>query len=311
MLTDGEARVRRRAALAIGHVGLKDGTAALIALLGREPDPEVRQMAAFALGLLGDPTAKDALVTALGDTSPLVQGSAAEALGLLGDTTAADAIGRMIAQAVQSGALAQPPGDDDDVRRDTPAAVCRLGIFALVRLKAYPQLATAILDSAGQPRVRWWPVAYALQRLEDPRGAPALLTLARDGNPYARAFAVKGLGALKDRAALPVLQQLLSSGDHGVLIETVRAIGRIGDASAAPQLLRMIRDPAADPLVRGGGLLGELPDADGLVEHLTAHSLERVGVATPLHERIGPDEQLRLDVGRSALVDPIDQSRER
>ena len=47
--------------------------------------------------------------------------------------------------------------------------------------------------------MRWWPVAFALQRLEDKRALPALLTLARDANPYTRAFAVKGLGALKDR----------------------------------------------------------------------------------------------------------------
>ena len=99
---------------------------------------------------------------------------------------------------VQSGALAQTPGDEDDARRDTPSSAARLGIYALVRLKAYPQLAPAVLDSSGQPRVRWWPVAYALQRLEDARALPALLTLAKDQHPYTRAFAVKGLATLKD-----------------------------------------------------------------------------------------------------------------
>ena len=137
-------------------------------------------MAAFALGLLGDARARDPLVAALGDPSPLVQGSAAEALGLIGDATAADAIGTLVAQVVQSGALAQPPDDGDDARRDTPTAACRLALFALVRLKAYPQLAAAVLDVSGQPKVRWWPVAFALQRLEDKRALPALLTLAKD-----------------------------------------------------------------------------------------------------------------------------------
>ena len=47
--------------------------------------------------------------------------------------------------------------------------------------------------------MRWWPVAFALQRLEDKRALPALLTLAKEANPYTRAFAVKGLAALKDR----------------------------------------------------------------------------------------------------------------
>ena len=119
-----------------------------------------------------------------------------------------------------------------------------------MRLKAYPQLASAVLDAAGQPRVRWWPVAFALQRLGDARALPALLTLAKDQNPYARAFAVKGLAALKDRAALPVLMPLMSSGERTVLIETVRALGRIGDPSAAEPLLRILHDAAADPHVR-------------------------------------------------------------
>src|SRR5439155_7077209 len=149
--------------------------------------------------------ARDPLMAALGDASILVRSSAAEALGLVGDPAAADAVAGLAYQVVQSGALAQPPGDDEDLKRDTAAASFRLAVYALVRLKAYPQLAAAVLDGSGQPRVRWWPVAYALQRLEDPRAMPALLTLARDAHPYTRAFAVRGLGQLKDRQALPVL----------------------------------------------------------------------------------------------------------
>src|SRR5262249_3354535 len=205
-------RVRRRAALAIGHVGLADGVAPLLATLG-DPDVEVRQMSAFALGLLGDARARDQLVAALADPSPQVQGSAAEALGLTGDAAAADAVGRFVAQLIQSAAFRQVPADDGDARRDTPTAAARLGIFALVRLKAYGPLAAAVLDGSGQPRVRWWPVAFALQRLEDKRALPPLLTLAKEPNPYTRAFAVKGLGALKDVRALPVLMPLLTSGE--------------------------------------------------------------------------------------------------
>jgi cyclophilin family peptidyl-prolyl cis-trans isomerase/HEAT repeat protein len=260
LLSDKEARVRRRAALAIGRVGLAEGAAPLVALLAEaDADAEVRQMAAFALGLLGARTARDPLVAALADPSPLVQGSAAEALGLIGDAGAADAIGRMVSQIVQSGALAQAPGEGDEARRDTPEAAFRLGIYALVRLKAYGPFAAAVLDAAGQPRVHGWPIAFALQRFEDKRAQPALMTLARDPDPYARAFAVKGLGALKDRAALPVLLPLLSGGATGdrsmrpvlpVLIETIRAVGRIGDPSAIAPLLKLIQAADSGPIVR-------------------------------------------------------------
>ena len=185
LLTDGEARVRRGAALAVGRVGLREGIQPLVALLG-DPDPEVRQMAAFALGLIGDTGARDSLVAALGDPSPIVKGSAAEALGLIGDPSAAVPIGQMAEAIVQSGSLAPPPGDEDDARIDTPAAAFRLAIYALVRLKAYAPLASAVLDANGQPRLRWWPVAYALQRIDDDRALPALMTLAKETHPYSR-----------------------------------------------------------------------------------------------------------------------------
>src|SRR4030095_4174161 len=78
-----EARARRRAALALGHVGLSEGVAPLVAALG-DAEPEVRQMAAFALGLIGDKAARDPLMSALADASPLVRARAAAAVGLLG-----------------------------------------------------------------------------------------------------------------------------------------------------------------------------------------------------------------------------------
>ena len=253
LVADADARIRRRAALAIGHVGLRDGVAPLLKVLA-DPDPEVRQMAAFALGLISDKSARDPLVAALGDPSPLVQGSAAEALGLIGDPTAADAVGRMVAQIVQSGALspvpAQPAADADDARRDTPAAAFRLGVYALVRLKAYEQLAAAVLDASGAPRVRSWPVAFALQRLENPGALTALLALAKESHPYTRAFAVKGLAALKSRAALPTLVPLLSSGDPAIVVEAIRAFGRIGDRSVLPAVLKLVQAADTEAHVR-------------------------------------------------------------
>src|SRR5205807_6456375 len=56
LLADPEPRIRRRAALAIGRVGLPEGGAPLQPLLA-DPDPDGRQLAAFGLGLLADTTA--------------------------------------------------------------------------------------------------------------------------------------------------------------------------------------------------------------------------------------------------------------
>ena len=53
LVTDGDARLRRRAALAIGRVGLTEGVPALTAAL-KDADADVRRAATLALGLIGD-----------------------------------------------------------------------------------------------------------------------------------------------------------------------------------------------------------------------------------------------------------------
>ena len=54
MLADQQAHIRRRAALGVGRARIADAVEPLSAMLATEPDPEVRQMAAFALGMIGN-----------------------------------------------------------------------------------------------------------------------------------------------------------------------------------------------------------------------------------------------------------------
>jgi HEAT repeat protein/cyclophilin family peptidyl-prolyl cis-trans isomerase len=321
LLGDSEARVRRRAALAVGRVGLREGVRPLISLLA-DSDPEVRQMAAFALGLLGDNSARDALVAALGDPASIVEGSAAEALGLIGDPAAADAVARAAARVVESGALTETPNVDEDDRRDTPAGVFRLAIYALVRMKAFPALASVVLVPSGQPRVRWWPVAYALQRVDaagDARALTALVALTKDAHPYTRAFAAKGLGGLKNRAAVPALLPLVTSPDRAVAVEAIRALGRIGDPAAAPALLALVRTPKPDPVLRveavsaignvgGDGVLDTLldlvDDPNPLVRAAAIGSLpqiDRDGFVTTL-SALDPDPDWKVRAALAAVL---------
>jgi len=64
LLTDSEPRVRRRAALAIGRVGLPAGVEPLVTALS-DNDPDVRGMAAFGLGLIGEASAAAPLIKSL------------------------------------------------------------------------------------------------------------------------------------------------------------------------------------------------------------------------------------------------------
>src|SRR5687767_3819033 len=196
LLRDPEGRVRRRAALAVGRVGLAEGVEPLLPLLA-DSDVEVRQMAAFALGLIGHASARPALAKALDDAEPIVQGRAAEALGMIGDRADADAVSGIVRRNMASGALATIDPDDLTYPLPAPAEAVRLGLYALVRLGSYDALAAAALDGKGQPVSRWWPFAYALQRLGDPRAVPALLSLVNTPGRYTAAFAVRGIATTK------------------------------------------------------------------------------------------------------------------
>ena len=125
LLNDNEARVRRRAALAIGRVGLSEGIEPLTQLLNDE-EIEVRQMAAFGLGLIGDAAARPALLGALKDPQPLLQGRAAEALGQIGDRADADAIGAMVQSHIKAGALMGIAPDDLTYPLSAPGEAVRL-----------------------------------------------------------------------------------------------------------------------------------------------------------------------------------------
>jgi HEAT repeat protein/cyclophilin family peptidyl-prolyl cis-trans isomerase len=251
LLTDPDARIRRRAALAVGRVGLEEGVEPLVSLLS-DGEPEVRQMAAFALGLLGDRRAVTPLVAALKDSSRLVQSSAAQALGLIGDRSAAGPIAAVVAGLARDGSLSAVKPDDMGESRDSAAGLFRLGVTALARLKAYDDLAGAVLGPAGQPLVRWWPVAYALQWMADPRSAPALRTLLHGEGTWTPAFAARGLGAIHDAGAVDALIATVKAASTSLppAIEATRALGEIGDPRAMPVLLTMVEDPKSEPGLR-------------------------------------------------------------
>lgn len=240
LLRDSDARIRRRAAIAIGRVGHPEGVGPLLEAL-RDADVEVRVAVIFALGLSGDARAVAPLTALLADASPWVQGRAAEALGLLNATSAAPALGGMVANIVKSGEASAVDVDDTTVQAPRVEAL-RLAIFALVRLNAFDHLGGAVLDARGEPLLRWWPVSYALQRLEDPRGLTALRVLAAERGAFGVGFAVRGLGALKDTASVDLLLRLLQEEETtpGVKSACVRALAAIGDARAVPVLLRLL-----------------------------------------------------------------------
>lgn len=248
LIGDAEARIRRRAALALGRVRLPEGVSGLITLLQSDADPEVRQMAAFAIGLIGDASAAPALLTALSDPNPIIQGRAAEALGVMAHKAAAQPITNMVYALVNAGVLTGINPDDMGYPKASTVEAVRLGTYALVRLGSYDGLASALLDREGRPRSRWWPIASSFQRINDPRAVAVLLDLFSGDGQLTRAFAARGLGTSKDpRAAGPLLAAAEDASQPlAVRIQAVRAIGRLGEARGGAVMRRLITSPRVD-----------------------------------------------------------------
>ena len=311
LLNDNEARVRRRAALAIGRVGLSEGIEPLTQLLNDE-EIEVRQMAAFGLGLIGDAAARPALLGALKDPQPALQGRAAEALGQIGDRADADAIGAMVQSHIKAGALMGIAPDDLTYPLSAPAEAVRLGLYALARLSAYDPLAAAVLDN-GQPVSTWWPIAYALQRIGDPRAAPALTALVATPGRFTASFAVKGLGSSKATQAAATLRQIVEQRQlpPAVVIQAIRSLTAIRDSGAVPMLTKTVADSASDPTLRLEAMnaLAALVTREhvDLLLDLVSHSVPGIrGGALQALARVDPDTFLTalasLDADRDWTV---------
>ena len=87
LLFEGPSEVRVEAVRSLGLIGARDVLPQLIALAKNERDIDVRSSAVYALGLLHDPAAVDALLSIAQDRTaqPRLRGLAFEQLGEIGD----------------------------------------------------------------------------------------------------------------------------------------------------------------------------------------------------------------------------------
>ncbi|MEX2271601.1 MAG: peptidylprolyl isomerase [Vicinamibacterales bacterium] len=249
---DPEASVRRRVALAIGRVGLVDGLPALSRLL-QDAEPDVRAMAAFATGLIASLDGVPSVSAALADPSPLVRGRAAEALGIIctplppaTETPCESLVAPAIAALAEPHIPAAAAMAGDTETAATPEAdAWRLAAYALVRIRDWDSLSRITLAD-GKPVTTWWPVAYALQRINNAAAMPALAELARTDTVTAAAFAIRGLadrraGQFRELFASMALDE---TRHVNVRIAAVRALGTLGGADSSAALVKLLDLPA-------------------------------------------------------------------
>jgi cyclophilin family peptidyl-prolyl cis-trans isomerase/HEAT repeat protein len=292
---DHDPGIRRRAVLALGRVGMASGVPALVSAL-HDSVEDVRATAAFALGLIGA-DAKDATkpleTVVLSDASAVVRTRAIEGLGLIGDAAAVPAI---FQAAKACPTLLVPIAADDESAQSADVELCKVALFALVRLRSYDAIAGLVLSGPGQPAFQWWPGAYALQRINDPRAAPALLALATTPGVNTAGFALRGLAALKDPGALSIARGLAikRDADIKVRIAAVRALGQLGGAPAATALQDVLAQPGLPvnlvlETVIALGAAGQATSFDLLLDVMTdsAPSIRAAAIASAA--KVAPD----------------------
>src|SRR5262249_28351531 len=151
-----------------------------------------------------------------------------EGLGLIGDASAVPAIYQAAGGCRERLAAVEP--DDEHLPAAPDIDLCRVALTAFLRLQNYDAIAGLAIDAQGRPVSRWWPVAFALQRINDPRTAPALLQLAETPGIYTAGFALRGLAALKEKRALPIATAIAANAnrDLKLRIAAIRTLGEVG-----------------------------------------------------------------------------------
>lgn len=119
--------------------------------------------------------------------------------------------------------------------------------------------------------------AWSVAKLGDKRAAPLLKRLAQSGTSDMRAFAVLGLGALKDKGAIPVVAQTARSVDAGSVARAAAAhaladLGADGEATTLVTLADgtdpLPRQMAIVALARMGMAKGEPPGGKGSLQSI-------------------------------------------
>ncbi|HUF88874.1 MAG TPA: HEAT repeat domain-containing protein [Gemmatimonadota bacterium] len=238
---DPDADVRETAAHALG--GLDDPRAvdALVRALANDADAGVRKMAAWALGEIESPRAVPALSQAVrNDASPDVRSMAAWALGEIESEEAVPALGAAL--------------------RDSSVEVRRMAIWALGEIEseeAVPWLIPAVRDADVDVRRK---AVWALGEIESEAAVDALAGALSDSDAEVRKTAAWAIGEIESVEAVPALAQALADDNAEVRKTAAWAIGEIQPARAPQALIAALRDGNAEVRKTAAWAVGEIED---------------------------------------------------
>ena len=285
----GRATVRSQVVEALVRNGT--GVVALLTDQLQAEDLETRQAAAVALGRIGDRRATPALVAALDDRELAV--AAAGALARIGDASAFDALIARLGEpdsATRQSIIAavNSIGHPDTRTRiigvlDGLDPIARESALKIAGYFGYPECLDRVLACCHEPieTVRRTAVEQ-LAFFDEPRIAETLLDSTEDASAGVRSAAVLALARVDHPLRIDTLLRTLNDPDAWVRYVVLKALGAMGAASALPSVLACLQhDPAPHVRLAAIEVIGRIKPADALeiLEPLTRSGNEDIARA--------------------------------
>ncbi len=277
----------------------------------RDRSPEVRAVAAAALGQFGTRAPRDELAALLTDPENAVRLQAAETL-IETATVLPEDVFRVLAEGIA--------GDDEDQRRRSAHVVQQLG----ARAKPMLEPLLEAFEAAGEEQAEELALPLALLAPAAPEARAALIAALADPARRRAALPVLSLVGGDLRETVPDLIGILESGDDPSRWQAMSLLGEIGPAAgdAVPVLIGILEDAAqaddpeqsfraetaAETLARiGGPRTGEARTA---LEHLATSGAPKLrAVALEALGRLGGDHGPIVDRLLGQLAEGSEEER--
>jgi HEAT repeat protein len=231
LVSDADPDVRSHIALALGDLGVREASDALVALYRSTADA-TRVRFARALSRLGHGEAHTWLLELTESDAPRIAFEASKTLSEesdLGDREVIAALTRVASKR--------------DVTRELPPSAGMQFLGALARL-GHEQARTALRDSLDhEDEPIRLEAARALAAIGDDTSRDTLEALLRHGSLPARVEAATSLIDLGDYSGYSVLLRQLAHEDPAVRRRCVEGLGELAEPDSLPRLLQMYNDP--------------------------------------------------------------------
>jgi PAS domain S-box-containing protein len=270
------------------------------------PDEATRLRAAAALAGEGSPSAKQALLAAIGDDSWRVRRVAVEGLaGKIGEEMVSDLLRALRHE-----------------HKDPSVLNSALQLLALSQIDVIGPLSEFLNDPDTDLRVY---AALALGEVHDERAVPPLILALKDRDTNVRYHAIDSLGRLRASQSVEPLLGIAEERDFFLSFAAIDALARIGDSAASARIAplledEMLRAAAASAL----GALGDeeaLAPLAALLSESPAQAIAAAEAVASIYDRyetgfgegsIIADQFRRLidEAGAQNLIASLDHARE-